>query len=356
MTGGTSVPSSYSLSGGSFISNNTLTLPTAEGTLTGGTFTNKGNLILSTNTLVLSGAATLVQGIGGTINGDNTVASVHVMDTAILTHEVHNEAGLALTVSGDVVVDQNAKIDVSAKGLTGGINGTVGGIVGEAYVEQIDHSYQISRSETVGGTHGGQGSGSVTAPYDSVIAPFRLGSGAWGNPGGIGGGRVDLLVGGTLAVEGRILADGEGGKTNGRQGGGGTVRLRTQTFAGTHPTATISVNGGSGTAGQGGGGRLAIEYTSKTYQGKTQASGGVGTASGAGTMYERNTSTGQSRLLIEQLANLTTGALATTTGLTTIPSDEGPFPVIDVRGARVALAPSSVGASTSVSIRVEAPT
>jgi hypothetical protein len=82
--------------------------------------------------------------------------------------------------------------------------------------------------------------------------------GSWPALGGSGGGAIHLVVGGTTSVEGAISANGGDGynwRGWGGSGSGGSVWIETGTLAG---GGVITANGGFSGAGDGGGGRIAI--------------------------------------------------------------------------------------------------
>lgn len=159
-----------------------------------------------------------------------------------------------------------------------------------------------------GGGHGGYGGLNPlqwNTAYDSVSFPIQggspggNGSGTSGAPpyGGNGGGTMQLSVGSTLLVNGRLSANGMNGDFNSGGGSGGAIRLQAATLSG---DGVISVVGGdgNGTAGGGGGGRIAIYFTTNLFSGTLSACGGSGAlAGGAGTIYLRDNSQLTSLLL-----------------------------------------------------------
>ena len=113
-----------------------------------------------------------------------------------------------------------------------------------------------------GGTHGGSGCNNAIATYGSYTAPTTLGSGGYGTgtTAGEGGGAIKLIVPGTLAVNGRLSANGAYGRWGG--GAGGSLWI---TGSGTVTgVGEIQVSGGQSeifnTSG-GGGGRVSIDDT-----------------------------------------------------------------------------------------------
>ena len=124
-----------------------------------------------------------------------------------------------------------------------------------------------------GGSHGGEG-GSGPPVYGSAIAPVLFGSGGGSvGLGGNGGGRVDLVVNGTLTVDGQLRANGGdhgGPDAAGNGGAGGSLRLRVNHLAG---QGVITANGGAGNWAGGGGGRIAAEYVDSAFTGTITANG-----------------------------------------------------------------------------------
>jgi hypothetical protein len=145
-----------------------------------------------------------------------------------------------------------------------------------------------------GGGHGGNGGSAPGvaggAAYDSVIAASSAGSGGGSaypsNPGGAGGGYINILVNGTLQVDGVISANGTAPFDEGSGGGsGGSIALSVGVFTG---GGLISANGGGGSlpfGGGGGGGRITISGTTNQFSGNLSAVGGTGfVGGGAGTI------------------------------------------------------------------------
>jgi len=145
-----------------------------------------------------------------------------------------------------------------------------------------------------GSSYGGEGfTNAVT--YGSVINPLSYGSGARGGGGATallkysGGGLVRIRVGGTLAVSGKIAADGYGYANNGGGGTGGTLNLEAGSVTG---NGSITANGGTDTYfGPGAGGRIRIKLTNpdaliSDFNGTLTAHGAPGGAPGASGQYD----------------------------------------------------------------------
>ena len=139
-----------------------------------------------------------------------------------------------------------------------------------------------------GGGHGGMGGAvgaSGGAAYGSLTQPIELGSGGadGGNPGG---GAIELIVAGTLQMDGTLSANG-GHYANHGGGAGGSIWIQAGTITG---SGTIQANGAQGgNDNGGGGGRISINYQTDAFAGTATAWGGAhggnGVVGGAGTIY-----------------------------------------------------------------------
>ncbi len=116
---------------------------------------------------------------------------------------------------------------------------------------------------TNGGGHYGGMSGyganyvHTKSTYGTVSNVAALGS---GGSGGGGGGAIELVVSGTLTVDGDISANGTQGSANQSSGSGGSVWIDCALLQG---SGTISANGGAQTQATGGGGRVHLEFDAK---------------------------------------------------------------------------------------------
>src|SRR5439155_24969212 len=112
--------------------------------------------------------------------------------------------------------------------------------------------------------------------YGSPIAPIDLGSSGNVQRDGsnAGGGALQMTVGGVLALDGSITANGRSPLTPGTGGGsGGSLWLMVGTLSG---SGLIAANGGAGGlpyGGGGGGGRIAIYYGTNQFAGGLSARG-----------------------------------------------------------------------------------
>ena len=177
-------------------------------------------------------------------------------------------------------------------------------------------SYLNNGQKSQGGAHGGLGGVSPVYVaenfgkiYGNPFSPVTMGSGgggivgttpitsAAGNVGGSGGGALKLTLTGTLTLNGRVSSNGMAGDaiaTTGENSGGagGSVWLTVPTITG---TGSVQANGGIGNGmdGGGGGGRVALYYTSiGGFSGSVLAAGGFGESSTADTNVQGNFSGG----------------------------------------------------------------
>ncbi|PKI68525.1 hypothetical protein CRG98_011074 [Punica granatum] len=161
-----------------------------------------------------------------------------------------------------------------------------------------------------GGGHGGRGAGCFTEEdkekgktpddvwggdaysWQSLDQPWSYGSKGGSTSremdyGGGGGGRVKLVIGGYLEVNGSLSADGANGGSRGGGGSGGSIYVKAQRMTG---NGQISACGGDGYAG-GGGGRVSVNVFSRHDDPKIFAHGGKSFTcpnnnGGAGTFYD----------------------------------------------------------------------
>ncbi|MBP7050814.1 MAG: hypothetical protein KBE65_07355 [Phycisphaerae bacterium] len=239
------------------------------------------------------GADVTVDGCLLTIDGAHSFSAFAVVNGGSVTHSL---AGyLSLTITGDVIVEAGASINVDGKGYASGSgpgkgsNGSNAGGAGH------------------GGT-GGKGSAAGGAVYDLLDDPSMAGSGGgvgvystpWGSHsarGGAGGGLVQISVDGEFRVDGVISANGgtgqavhtrSGGMPNrhiyysGGGGSGGTIKVITHRLSGGGSITAMGGNGGfTDRAGGGGGGRVAISCDELAYDvDGISVAGGLGLESG----------------------------------------------------------------------------
>jgi hypothetical protein len=253
----------------------------------GATFTTDTLIDAGNNSF--EGQELVVQGCTLTVDGTHSFGNVLLTNAAVLTHspalDGDSSKQLNLTVTRDVAVDFTSRIDVRGQGY-GSASGPGAGASSIAWGGD-------------GGSHGGIGgigSGGETAGtnYGSISLPTQHGSGGgngYNSSGGPGGGLIRMNVGGTLRLDGALLADGADGAgyTYGGGGSAGSIALTVGNLAG---NGTISACGGMGglmDGGGGGGGRIAIHCAgSQLFRGPMRAYGGAGAQyGGAGTIYLR---------------------------------------------------------------------
>ncbi|MBW3565709.1 MAG: hypothetical protein KY459_13395, partial [Acidobacteria bacterium] len=218
--------------------------------------------------------------IGGNIEAETLrTTDLRVITGGALSHPAGLESGLQLEVSGTLTIDAGGSIDVSGKGYA---------------PDQTHPSESVQAGYDRGGSHMGRGGGRYSdrpsgPTYGSVTRPRELGG---GGDRFRGGGRVEIDAG-SLVIHGSILADGGGDRAS---GAGGSVWIRAEEIHGD------GVIGASGPLtidyGAGGGGAVAIEYTtaaSGTWR-ENLASEGAGSSStayrnsAAGTIFVRDAS------------------------------------------------------------------
>ncbi len=230
---------------------------TVGGGTTAAVVTAQAPLTVAQNVVVLSNGTL-------TLNQPCVVSNgLYVQAGGLLTHSTNTttEANkLNLTIGGNVVVDPNGRIDVTAKGYAHGAGNGIG---------------PGSR-----GSYGGCGLDRPGPCYGSIVAPTNFGS---SSDDDAGGGAVRLLVGGTVRNDGLICADGAGVS---RAGAGGSLWMTCGSLTG---TGTLRANGGGANAA--GGGRISLVVTNagadfSSYSGSILALGG-GTGAGAGTIYKQ---------------------------------------------------------------------
>src|SRR5690625_4654227 len=211
-----------------------------------------------------------------TLEGEAVVSHSEISSNDASTH-----TGIHWSV-GQLTVSEDAAIDVSGRGETGGVTGTT--------------------ATRHGGSHGGAGG---QRPTDETFGDFAqpTGFGSAVNTSNRGGGVVRISAEHVL-LDGSISADGHSVYRGG--GSGGSVWLTVRELSG---SGVISANGGQGGSGGssqlgsgGGGGRVALYY--ETNHGfdsfNIEARGGTATGSysngGAGSIYFKNTTSGTSTL------------------------------------------------------------
>lgn len=243
--------------------------------------------VLSPGDTTYEGADLVVSNCTLTVNGTHSFGSLWLRDGAVLTHSPapNGEASnrMLLTITGNATVPAGCRMDVTGCGFTsatgpgaGAGNGGDGGGGG---------SHGGSGGQGAGGASGGSACGWIPAP-----SLWGSGGGAgYHSTPGVGGGSIRLIVGGTLLVDGSLMANGTdstrpalGSYAGG--GSGGSLWLTASTLTG---AGIISADGGAGThGGGGGGGRIAIMAGTYSFAGSLTATGASGhQRGGAGTIF-----------------------------------------------------------------------
>jgi len=236
---------------------------------------------------------------------DLTLASGVTLSTAGYYTTDSDGVGLFFDIGGDVTIPSTSKISGNALGYRGGYSVAVPTGTGTGKgIGLANHSYGDVPASGAG--HGGAGgtvsSRSGGSAYGIANNPVTLGSGggfgnSYLNPSGIGGNggsAIKLQVDGTTQIDGTLSANGGDATTIAGGGAGGSINLTTGVLAG---SGTISATGGTGvvtaygTGGNGGGGRIALNYNSTSWAGNSLLASvatakGVNGLSGAdGTVY-----------------------------------------------------------------------
>jgi len=217
---------------------------------------------------------------------------------------------LIVDVPGTIAVDSTSAIDVSARGITGSVNGT-------AYT----YDKATGKPTLTGGafdfsagSHGGQGGfwrGNIPSAFGSLFDPNEPGSAGAGSTGTTcspcrSGGGVVRIKTGTLQLDGKIQANGESVDS---AGAGGSIRIDATNLAG---LGEIHADGGQDTVGaSGGGGRIAIYYTTSSIPtSKITAAGSLAAntnATGApGTVYLKSPAQTYGDLIVDNLGRTNT--------------------------------------------------
>jgi hypothetical protein len=281
---------------------------------------NKGNLVVATTTnitnttLTWSDSGMLTDSGGGltSLESDKSLTipstSKYVMDIA--TSSTSTLRTLAnMTVSGTLTHSSNitatsGQLSVYKLAInitndfeitgTGSINVTSRGYYGNTGPGAGNGGWDNPAGASYGGKGGDGASYLAGDVYGSVTDPYHLGSGGgdgrWGEKGGYGGGIVKIIVGGTATTSGTIIANGGDGTGSDAGGSGGTVYISAGILKG---DGSISVKGGQagwGGTGNGGGGRIAVYYTTDSSSLTYNLYGGNTNSAyygGAGTLYKK---------------------------------------------------------------------
>ncbi|HAF95432.1 MAG TPA: hypothetical protein DCG50_05230, partial [Elusimicrobia bacterium] len=187
---------------------------------------------------------------------------------------------LNVQVGGNLMINSNAGIDVSGLGYSGGLSGGNGSGPGGGYGSLVNGGGGGGYGGMGGIGHGGTLGGTS---YGSISKPDELGSGgggANGATGGTGGGEINLVVVGTLTVNGDLLAKGAAGASNGNYGAGGgaggAIMITAGALTGSGLLDAGGGNGGAGDIRGGGGGAGGRISLSDVFMGTATVTGGAG--------------------------------------------------------------------------------
>ncbi len=238
--------------------------------------------------------------------------SLTMQNTALLTHPfttASNVYRLAVNVQQALSVDATSTIDVSGRGYTGSTNG---------FGFTWPNTPTNGSSNASGGSHGGRGgqadvAGDSGPTYDSLFDPTLPGAaGALPSPGTCtvcnAGGGVVRIAAGSLALDGKVLANGSQG-VNGGSGAGGSIRIDAGAISG---AGEIHAEGGVPGYIAGGGGRIALYYDTLTLSlAKIFAPGGLwggapSRTGAAGTIYLKQSAQQNGDLIVDNAGRPTT--------------------------------------------------
>ncbi|MFO0856913.1 MAG: immunoglobulin domain-containing protein [Phycisphaerales bacterium] len=205
---------------------------------------------------------------------------VFLRNGAGLTHAAGEVNGLLLDIAGNLTIDSGCLIDVSARGYAGGQGPGAGGSTTTQPCSGRGGAGGYGGSGSAGS---GAGSPSGGGTYGSSTQPSALGSGGGSNgaeSGAKGGGATRLIVGGTLTINGNILANGGQSANGAGSGSGGSIWITAPTING---TGAIRANGISNPCVGGessGGGRVAVYSCFNNLTGAIAAAAGTGGQNG----------------------------------------------------------------------------
>ncbi|MEO8215449.1 MAG: Ig-like domain-containing protein [Acidobacteriota bacterium] len=255
----------------------------------------------------------IVQGGTATIDGPHSFTNFVVLDGAAVTHPPTQISLIKrLQVTADnVFVSCNGVVDASRRGFSDSVGG-----VGRTW----PGSLAGGSPQGVGGSHGGRGGAGGGFTFGSLFDPDT--PGAAGGEGDCtscgGGGGVVMFDSNRFVLDGLVRANGADSAYG--AGAGGSVNIRALTLSG---SGQIHADGGRGVHPEGslqrgtggGGGRVALRFTSSTLAGSNiTASGGDNTESNdarrgaAGTIYFKPTAAPYGSLIVSNssLSTMTT--------------------------------------------------
>jgi hypothetical protein len=237
--------------------------------------------------LLASGGGDLTVNADTSFFADYPRTFTNVTVNGVLTHTENTTAETyktILTVSGDFTVPSTGAVNLDGKGYTAGYGPGKG----------------ISGNGASGAGYGGEGGICVNlgtaggGAYGSLSDPVNIGSGGGLDEGGPlnGGGAIKLTVSGTTTINGTFSANGKvttaSGTNDAGGGSGGSINIITNVLAG---NSIVRANGSNGYryGGAGGGGRIAVVYTTDNSTLTYEAFGGMyGDNAAAGTIYKKH--------------------------------------------------------------------
>ncbi|MCK5584365.1 MAG: fibronectin type III domain-containing protein, partial [Elusimicrobiales bacterium] len=266
----------------------TMTFPSdSELTLTGAKL--RVSSLTALGSIVLDSAS----GVGSVLEQTGlvqwTIGNLIVKSGSKITHKANTSDklyALNMKILGDMTVEAGANIEVNGLGYAGGISGQNGSGLGMGYGSSENGGGGAGYGGSGGRGHGGTMGG---ISYGSIEEPEDLGSGGGGSNGvngGSGGGQINLVVVGTLTVNGSLLAKGNAGITNNSYGAGGgaggTIRIEAGNLEGLGIIDASGGNGGAGSVRGGGGGAGGRISGAHNFIGQVYAYGGSKGSIGAG--------------------------------------------------------------------------
>lgn len=280
------------------------------------------SVLITAPTVINPGATTITPTSGGapvplgsavvtvsnttlTVNGEHSLAGLHLQAGAVLmhdntaispspTHPVHDVHGMHLRVQGPVSIDATSRVDLWGRGYIG-----------------LDGPGAASNGAGGGGaSHGGRGGNNTYSwsgpTYGSFEEPSMHGSGGGSNYAGSGGGVFRLTCSDHVVVDGAINAEGAPGGSPwwgaGAGGGsGGSIWIVSSGLSGSGLITASGGNGGNtvhGSGGSAGGGRIRIQCQgSITFSGSLRAYGGSTVSQGAAGTILLSDSSGRRMIL-----------------------------------------------------------
>ncbi|KAK9065546.1 hypothetical protein SSX86_014947 [Deinandra increscens subsp. villosa] len=217
---------------------------------------------------------------------------------------------IGINVTGNFTLGENAQILVGSFELVAMNAGFASGSLVNTTALAGDPPEQTSGTpggvDGAGGGHGGRGAaclvddkqlaedvwGGDAYAWSSLAKPLNYGSKGGTTSkevdyGGGGGGKITVMVNGSIEMNGLLFADGGDGSPRGGGGSGGSIYIKAYKMTG---SGKISACGGNGFGG-GGGGRIATDVFSRHEDPKIFVHGGYSlgcpsNAGAAGTFYD----------------------------------------------------------------------